>query len=158
MTPFRVRRSSSMKVARLGRPPSRLSRQPQGSTSPETLDEKTGRWTGWGQRQEFAPREIMERLKLAALPEEISASAPPLLTIKPSRKYPKTLKWRRIQPAASRPRRSFHQKMVSKASSTEPTPVSSMPSNSRFILERLLMGRRHRLKPSLEASFRRTSA
>jgi hypothetical protein len=45
-----------MKVARLGRPPSRLSLQPQGSTSPETLDEKTRAMDRLGSKAGVCPQ------------------------------------------------------------------------------------------------------
>jgi hypothetical protein len=56
-----------MKVARLGRPPSRLSRQPQGSTSPETLDEKTRAMDRLGSKAGVCPQRDNGKIKISSV-------------------------------------------------------------------------------------------
>jgi hypothetical protein len=56
-----------MKVTRLGRPPSRLSRQPQGSTSPKTLDEKTRAMARLGSNAGVCPQSDKGKTKISSV-------------------------------------------------------------------------------------------
>jgi len=56
-----------MYVARLARPPSRLSLQPQGSTSPETLDEKARAMVRLGSNAGVCPQRDIGKTKTSSV-------------------------------------------------------------------------------------------